>query len=72
MKIISIVLAVMTVLVAGYIVIGEIVMPANSPRNGDLCDVLPADNWYLVSEDGSRTPFEVPGRTDSEVTFLSS
>ena len=69
MKIISIVLAVMTVLVAGYIVIGEIVMPANSPRNGDLCDVLPSDNWYLVSEDGSRVPFEVPGRTDSEVTL---
>ena len=69
MNIIRIVLAVMTILVAGYIAIGEMVMPANSPRNGAICEMLPSDNWYQVTEDGSRTPFEVPGRTDSEITL---
>ncbi len=67
MKIIKNALTVMTVLVIAYIILGELFMPANTPVNGDLCDILPGDNWYIVNEDGTRESFAVPGRADSNV-----
>ena len=35
--------------------------------DGNICDMLPGDNWVEVKPDGSRVPFEVPGRTDGEI-----
>ena len=72
MKVIQNILSVMVVLVFGYIVIGQFVFPANSPRNGDICEVLPGDNWVEVMEDGSTVPFPVPGRTDSDITLQTT
>ena len=67
MKYIKIALTIIVILVFGYIILGEIYMPANTPRNGDICEVLPGDNWYEVMPDGSRRPFSVPGRTDGDI-----
>ncbi|MBQ6441966.1 MAG: response regulator [Lachnospiraceae bacterium] len=72
MKVIQYILSVMVVLVFGYIVIGQFVFPANSPRNGDICEVLPGDQWVEVLEDGSTVPFPVPGRTDSDITLQTT
>ena len=69
MKKIRIALAIVLIIIFGYIFIAELVMPANSPVNGNLCDVLPGDNWVRINEDGSKTPFEVPGTTDSDITL---
>ena len=44
-------------------------MPRNTPINGNICDVLPEDNWVEIKPDGSRVPFHVPGRTDSDITL---
>ena len=63
------ILAVMIILVLGYIIIGEFVLPANSPRNGNICITLPGDQWVEVKEDGSRHPFAVPGRTDGPIVL---
>lgn len=69
MKYIKIALTVILILVTAYIIIGELVMPANSPVNGDLCAILPGDNWYQVLDDDTREPFTVPGRTDSDIVL---
>ena len=68
MKQIRIALSVILILVFGYIFIGQLILPANVPVNGNICDVLPCDAWYEVKADGSRVPFEIPGHTDSEIT----
>ena len=56
MKYIRITMSVILVLVFGYILFGELLMPANSPRNGDICDILPDDGWVEVKADGVDTP----------------
>ena len=68
MKRIRIALSVILILVFGYIFIGQLILPANVPTNGNICDMLPGDGWYEVKADGSRIPFEVPGHTDGEIT----
>ncbi|MCR5118619.1 MAG: response regulator [Lachnospiraceae bacterium] len=67
MKRIRIALSVILILVFAYIFIGQLILPANVPVNGNICDVLPGDAWYEVKEDGSRVPFDVPGHTDGEI-----
>lgn len=69
MKVIQYILSAMVVLVFGYLIIGQFAFPANSPRNGDICETLPGDAWVEVKEDGTRVPFTVPGRTDGEITL---
>ena len=68
MKAVRHILSVILILVFGYIFVGEIVLPHNTPVNGNICDVLPTDNWFEVKDDGKRVPFEVPGRTDGDIT----
>ena len=63
------ILAAMIILVLGYILIGEFVLPNNSPRNGNICVTLPGDKWVEVKEDGSRVPFTVPGKTNGEIVL---
>ncbi|MCR4586217.1 MAG: response regulator [Lachnospiraceae bacterium] len=67
MKKIRIALSVILILVFIYIFIGQLILPANVPMNGNICDVLPGDAWYEVKEDGSRVHFAVPGHTDGEI-----
>ena len=69
MKYIRIAMSVILVLVMGYLLTGQLVMPANTPKNGYICEELPGDNWYEVKADGTRTPFAVPGTTDSDITL---
>ena len=69
MKKIRIALAIVLIIIFGYIFIAELVMPANSPVNGNLCEVLPGDNWFKVNADGSREAFSVPGKTDGDITL---
>ncbi len=59
----------MLIIVFGYIFIGEFVLPANTPINGNICDTLPNDAWFEVRSDGSRVPFAVPGRTDGDIVL---
>ena len=68
MKAVRNTLSVILILVFGYIFIGELVLPANSPMNGNICDTLPGDKWFEVKNDGSRVPFSVPGTTDGDIT----
>ena len=44
-------------------------MPANTPVNGNICDTLPGDKWVKVCPDGTKEPFTVPGRTDSDIVL---
>ncbi len=69
MKKLRIILSAILILVFGYIFAGEIFFPANVPINGDICDTLPGDNWVRVMSDGSKIPFEVPGRTDGDIVL---
>ncbi len=69
MKYVRTAMSVILVLVMGYLLVGQLVMPANTPRNGYICEELPADNWYEVKADGTRVPFAVPGKTDSDITL---
>ena len=69
MKAVRHILSIILIVVFGYIIIGEFVLPANTPMNGNICDVLPEDKWVQVKEDGSRVPFEVPGNTDGDITL---
>ncbi|MCR4605201.1 MAG: response regulator [Eubacterium sp.] len=69
MKCVKTILSIILILVFGYIIIGQIILPNTTPINGDICDTLPNDKWYQVKEDGSRIPFEVPGKTDGEITL---
>ena len=62
-------LSIILIIVFGYVIIGGITFPQNVPVNGDTCDVLPGDGWFCVKEDGTRIPFEVPGRTDSDIVL---
>ena len=66
---IRITLAIILIIVFGYIVCGEIFMPANTPVNGNICDILPGDKWVEVKDDGTRVPFTVPGKTDSDIVL---
>ncbi len=69
MKKISILISIILVIVFGYIIIGQIVLPENTPRNRYLCDTLPGDEWVEVEPDGTRVPFPVPGRTDGDIVL---
>ena len=69
MKIIRKILTIILIITFGYIFIGEQVLPANSPRNGMICDELPGDKWVEVKEDGSKAPFLVPGKTSGDITL---
>ena len=68
MKAVRYTLSVILIIVFGYILIGEIIFPANTPINGNICDTLPGDQWVEIREDGTRVPFEVPGNTDGDIT----
>ena len=59
-------LVLITFMVIGYFVSAQFIMPANAPMNGNLCEILDTD-WYLVHDDGTRSPYEVPGRADTDV-----
>ncbi|MBE7008771.1 MAG: response regulator [Ruminococcaceae bacterium] len=69
MKHIRIISIVIIALTFGYITLGQLLLPANAPRNGFLCEELPGDNWVQVLSDGTRVPFAVPGRTDGDITL---
>lgn len=69
MKKIRTILSIILLLVFGYIFAGELLLPANAPRNGMICDILPGDRWTRIGEDGSRTPFTVPGTTEGDITL---
>ncbi|MCR4793199.1 MAG: response regulator [Lachnospiraceae bacterium] len=69
MKRIRLIITVVLLLTFCYILIGQIVMPKNIPENGNICDILPGDNWVRIMPDGSRVPFEVPGHTDGDVVI---
>lgn len=69
MKKIRIALTVIIILIFGYVFIGEYAFPRNAPMNGNICGTLPGDAWTQVMEDGTRVPFEVPGKTDSDITL---
>ncbi len=69
MKKIQTILAIILISVFGYIITGEIFLPKNTPVNGDICDILPGDNWVEIKPDGSRESFAVPGRTNSDITL---
>nr|WP_297704445.1 ATP-binding protein [uncultured Butyrivibrio sp.] len=66
------ILTVILIIVFGYILIGELVMPRNALISGIVCDELPADKWMLVREDGSKVPFEVPGKADGDVLLQTT
>lgn len=68
-KKIRLILSIILLIVFGYIIIGEFTFPANVPANGIICDILPGDNWVRVNGDGTREPFTVPGRTDSDIVL---
>lgn len=68
-KKIRLILTFILLIVFGYIIIGEFTFPANVPANGIICDILPGDNWVRVNGDGTREPFTVPGRTDSDIVL---
>ena len=61
-------LSIALIFIFGYIFIAELMMPFNTPINGNICDILPGSNWFKVESDGTRTPFDIPGRTDSDIT----
>ncbi len=69
MKIIKYILSAILIIVFGYIFIGQMAFPENRPMNGNICDELPGDKWVEIKEDGTRVPFEVPGRTDGNITL---
>nr|MCR5733967.1 hypothetical protein [Lachnospiraceae bacterium] len=69
MKYIKNILSVILILTFGYIFIGELVLPGNTPKNGMICRMLPGEGWEKVSDDGTREPFLVPGRTDGDITL---
>ncbi len=69
MKFIKSALSVIIVLTFAYIIIGELVLPANSPRDGFICEMLPGDNWVRIMEDGSRVPITLPGRVTEDVVI---
>ncbi len=69
MKKIRLSLTVILLIVFGYIIIGSIAFPKNVPINGNICDILPGDKWVQITEDGSRIPFAVPGRTDGNIVL---
>ncbi|MBO4394792.1 MAG: response regulator [Eubacterium sp.] len=68
MRYIKTALAIIVIMVFGYIILGEIHFPANVPENGNICETLSGE-WFEVHDDGTRTPIEVPGRTDSAITI---
>ena len=72
MKYIRVIFSIMLIAVFGYIILGQLLFERNTPINGNLCDTLPGDNWYRIMEDGSRVPFAVPGKTDSDITLETS
>ena len=57
------------IMVFGYIIIGSLVLPANVPVNGNICDTLPGDKWVEIKPDGTRVPFIVPGTTDGDIVL---
>ncbi len=54
------------IMVAGvflYLILGEILMPAEDTGSNYQCEEFSAD-WTWVKQDGTRVPIEIPGRCD--------
>lgn len=69
MKYIKNILSIILILVFGYIAIGQIVFPRDIPMSGNVCDVLPCDNWEIINADGTAEPFALPGRSDGDIVL---
>ena len=69
MKQVRVIIAVIILLVFAYVIGGQFLMPKNVPINGNICDTLPGNAWVKIGEDGKKTPFAVPGRTDGDLTL---
>ncbi|MCR4647774.1 MAG: response regulator [Lachnospiraceae bacterium] len=69
MKIIRIVISVILLITLAYVLIGESVLPSDSPNKGFICDTLPGDKWVQVKADGTRVPFEIPGNADGDIVL---
>ena len=72
MKYIRIILSIILALVFGYIFIGEIVFPRDTPINGNICDMLPSDKWELVRKDGTTEPFMLPGKAEDDIVLRTT
>nr|MCR5356283.1 hypothetical protein [Lachnospiraceae bacterium] len=69
MKYIKYALSVMLILVFLYIIVGHLAFTPNRPLNGNICMTLPGEGWYEVMRDGTKRPFYVPGKTDSDIVL---
>lgn len=69
MKKIKLIIAIIVSIVFLYIIAGQFIFSENTPVNGNICDILPGDNWVQVLDDGTKVPFSVPGKTDGDITL---
>lgn len=71
MKYIKGVFIILTCLVFGYFIAGQLLLPADVLDDRNVCYVLDTD-WYQVGEDGTRQQIEVPGKCEEEVVLETS
>lgn len=62
-------LSIIGIIVFGYIILGQIFMPANVPSMGAICEELPGDKWVKINEDGTREPYTLPGKADGDIVI---
>lgn len=51
----------MMILVGGYFILGEVLLPPDSPGRNDACEPYSGD-WVLVGEDGTKEAITIPGK----------
>lgn len=68
-KSIKIIIPIIITLSMAYVFLAQIIVPSKVPDFGGICDVLPQDGWYLITDDGTKEAFEVPGKTTGDVTI---
>ena len=62
---------ILTFLVFGYFIAGQLLLPADVMDDKNVCYVLDTD-WYWVEEDGTRRQIELPGQCEEEVVLETS
>lgn len=62
---------ILTCLVFGYFIAGQLLLPEDVLDDRNVCYVLDTD-WYQVEEDGTRSQIEVPGKCAEDVVLETS
>ena len=71
MKLVKYAFGIFATIVIGYVILGQCLLPREYLNGNNMCEEY-REQWYLVEEDQSRTPIDVPGKLEGKIKVLET